>query len=211
MINYHSSACLAMMAACMAVFLSTPGLSATTPHTGCNTLEEIIVTAKFRATPLLDAIGSISVLDERTIAERGAEHLQDVLNTVPNVTWAAGASRARFVQIRGVGDLEQYYDPKYYPAVGVMLDELELGDTANTGMLFDLEQVEVLRGPQGTRFGASGHAGMILLRSNAPGDSFSGALSGGAGNYGSDNLGLVVSGPVAQDLGGASRGTAEQQ
>lgn len=185
----------AMMAGACLCF-STPGHSA--PG---NTLEEIIVTAKFRATPLLDAIGSISVLDERTIAERGAEHLQDVLNTVPNVTWAAGASRARFVQIRGVGDLEQYYDPKYYPAVGVMLDELELGDTANTGMLFDLEQVEVLRGPQGTRFGASGHAGMILLRSNAPGDSFSGALSGGAGNYGSGNLGLVVSGPVAQDLG----------
>jgi iron complex outermembrane receptor protein len=164
------------------------------------TLEEVIVSAKFRDTPLLDAIGSISVLSSGTIAERAAQHLQDVLNTVPNVTWAAGASRARFVQIRGVGDLEQYYDPKYYPAVGIMLDDLELGDTANAGMLFDLDQVEVLRGPQGTRFGASGHAGMIFMRSNAPTDHFVGELSGGAGNYNSNNLGVVMSGPVAQDL-----------
>lgn len=166
------------------------------------TLEEIVVTAKFRNTALLEAIGSISVLPASTIAERAAQHLQDVLNTVPNVTWAGGASRARFVQIRGVGDLEQYYDPKYYPAVGVMLDDLELGDTANSGMLFDLNQVEVLRGPQGTRFGASGHAGMIFMRSNAPTDRFEGAVSGGVGNYNSNNLGLVVSGPLSDALSG---------
>lgn len=185
----------------LAALLGTAGLSIS-PHGVADAepaLEEVIVTARFRDTSLLDSIGSISVLSAGTIAERAAQHLQDVLNTVPNVTWAAGASRARFVQIRGVGDLEQYYDPKYYPAVGVMLDDLELGDTANAGMLFDLDQVEVLRGPQGTRFGASGHAGMIFMRSNAPTDNFEGELSGGAGNYQSNNLGLVVSGPLAQD------------
>jgi iron complex outermembrane receptor protein len=166
------------------------------------TLEEIIVTANFRDTTLMETVGSVSVLPESTINERAAQHLQDILNAVPNVTWAAGASRGRFVQIRGVGDLEQYYDPKYYPAVGIMLDELELGDTANAGMLFDIEQVEVLRGPQGTRFGASGHAGMIFLRSNAPTDAFEGELSGGAGNYDSYNAGLVLSGPLNEQLKG---------
>ncbi len=135
-----------------------------------------------------------------TITKQAAQHLQDILNAVPNVTWAGGAARARFVQIRGVGDLEQFYDPKYYPAVGIMLDQLELGDTANAGMLFDIDQVEVLRGPQGTRFGASGHAGMIFLRSNAPTDTFEGQLSGGAGNYDSNNLGLVLSGPLREQL-----------
>jgi outer membrane receptor protein involved in Fe transport len=104
------------------------------------------------------------------------------------------------VQIRGVGDLEQFYDPKYYPSVGIMLDELELGDSANAGMLFDLAQIEVLRGPQGTRFGASGHAGMIFMRSNAPTDSFEGEVSAGAGNYDSYNLGLVLSGPLTDTV-----------
>ncbi len=166
------------------------------------TLEEIIVTANFRKTSLLDSVGSISVLPADTITEQAAQHLQDVLNAVPNVTWAAGASRARFVQIRGVGDLEQFYDPKYYPAVGIMLDDLELGDIANAGMLFDIDQVEVLRGPQGTRFGASGHAGMIFIRSNAPTDTFEGEVSGGVGDYDSYNLGMVLSGPLSEQFDG---------
>jgi outer membrane receptor protein involved in Fe transport len=160
------------------------------------TLEEIVVSANFRETTLMQTVGSVSVLPESTITERAAQHLEDILNTVPNVTWAAGASRSRFVQIRGIGDLEQYYDPKYYPSVGLMLDDLELGDSANAGMLFDVAQVEVLRGPQGTRFGASGHAGMINIISNAPTDTFEGELSGGAGNYDSYNAGLVLSGPL---------------
>ncbi len=179
--------------------LSIPGPSLAASD---DVLEEIIVTANFRNTQLMDAIGSISVVGERTISERAAQHLQDILNAVPNVTWAAGASRSRFVQIRGVGDLEQFYDPKYYPSVGMMLDDLELGDSANAGMLFDVAQVEVLRGPQGTRFGASAHAGMINIRTNAPTDEFEGELSGGAGNYDSYNLGLVLSGPLNDQLKG---------
>ena len=165
-------------------------------------LEEIIVTANFRQADLMDTVGSISVLGQRTISERAAQHLQEVLNAVPNVTWAAGASRSRFVQIRGIGDLEQYYDPKYYPSVGMMLDDLELGDSASAGMLFDVAQVEVLRGPQGTRFGASAHAGMINIRTNEPTDTFEGEISGGAGNYDSYNAGLILSGPLSSTLNG---------
>ena len=163
-------------------------------------LEEIIVSANFRDTTLMETVGSISVLPQSTITERAAQHLQDILNTAPNVTWASGASRGRFVQIRGVGDLEQFYDPKYYPAVGIMLDDLEMGETANAGMLFDIAQVEVLRGPQGTRFGASGHAGMVFMRSNPPTDTFEAELSGGAGNHDSYNLGMVVSGPLNKQI-----------
>ena len=185
----------AALLACTCISLALPALAETN-----DTLEEIIVTANFRATALMETVGSVSVLTESTITERAAQHLQDILNSVPNVTWAGGASRVRFVQIRGVGDLEQFYDPKYYPSVGIMLDDLELGDTANAGMLFDIDQVEVLRGPQGTRFGASGHAGMIFMRSNAPTDVFEGQLSSGAGNYDSYNLGLVLSGPLNDQL-----------
>lgn len=83
-----------------------------------------------------------------SVAHRVSKFLEDILNTAPNVTWSAGSSRSRFAQIRGIGDLEQYYDPRYYPSVGMRLDQLELGDSANAGMLFDVAQVEVLRGPQ---------------------------------------------------------------
>ena len=59
----------------------------------------------------------------------------------------------------------------------MMLDQLELGDSANAGMLFDVAQVEVLRGPQGTRYGASAHAGMINIISNSPTEEFEGVLT----------------------------------
>jgi iron complex outermembrane receptor protein len=176
---------------------SPPAMAAAAPS-----LEEIVVTANFRDTTLMETVGSVSVISETTITERAAQHLEDILNAVPNVTWASGASRSRFVQIRGIGDLEQYYDPKYYPSVGMRLDDLELGDSVNAGMLFDVAQVEVLRGPQGTRYGASGHAGMINIISNAPTDTFEGEVSGGAGNYDSYNLGLVLSGPLGDNVQG---------
>jgi outer membrane receptor protein involved in Fe transport len=183
-----------------ALLLALPAISVHSQQADTDVLEEIIVTANYRETSLMNSVGSISVLGQDTISERAAQHLEEVLNAVPNVTWAAGASRSRFVQVRGIGDLEQYYDPKYYPSVGMKLDDLELGDSANAGMLFDVEQVEVLRGPQGTRFGASAHAGMVKIRTHAPTDTFEGELSGGVGNYDSYNLGLVLSGPLGEDV-----------
>jgi iron complex outermembrane receptor protein len=163
-------------------------------------LEEVIVSADFRDTQLMTTAGSITVLGPQLFEERGALHLEDVLSAAPNVSWSTGASRSRFIQMRGVGDLEQYAEPKYYPSVGLMMDELELGSAANSGMLFDVAQVEVLRGPQGTRFGASAHAGMLKMRSNAPTEEFEAEFSGGAGNYDSYNLGAVVSGSLGQSV-----------
>ena len=76
-------------------------------------LEEVIVTANYRDMALMDTVGSISVVGQQTIEERAAQHLEEILNAVPNVTFGGGASRSRFIQVRGVGDLEQYYDPMY--------------------------------------------------------------------------------------------------
>ncbi len=177
-------------------------LSASCTSYAVDELEEVIVTADFRQSELMSSAASVSVLGQLQIEQRGAQHLEDILSAAPNVSWSTGASRSRFVQMRGVGDLEQYAEPKYYPSVGVMVDDLELGSAANAGMLFDVQQVEVLRGPQGTRFGASAHAGMIKINSNAPTDSFEAKLSGGVGNYGSYNYGAVLSGPLSDTLSG---------
>ena len=79
-------------------------------------LEEIVVTAGFRAHDLMTSPGSVTVIDQAIIDDRAAQHLESVLNTSPNISYSSGASRARFVQIRGVGDLEQFADPKHFPA-----------------------------------------------------------------------------------------------
>lgn len=160
--------------------------------------EEIVVTAGFRKQDLMDSPGSTTVVDARIIDARAAQHLESVLNASPNSNYSGGASRARFVQIRGVGDLEQFVDPKHFPAVGIMIDDIDLGGIANAGMLFDVEQVEVARGPQATRFGTSALAGMVNIRGNRPTESFEGYGQIGAGNYGGRQAGGVVSGPVSQ-------------
>ena len=165
-------------------------------------IEEIVVTAGFRENALMTTPSSVSVVEATTIENRGAWHLESILNTSANINYSSGGSRARFVQVRGVGDLEQFVDPKHYPSVGITLDEINIGGTANAGMLFDAEQVEVLRGPQGTRFGGSALAGMVNIRSNSPTDALEGFVEAGAGSYGSWNVGGVVSGPISETVSG---------
>ena len=165
-------------------------------------VEEIVVTAGFRENDLMNVPASITVVDAITIEDRAAQHLESVLNTAANINFSSGSSRARFVQVRGVGDLEQFVDPKHFPSVGITMDEIDLGGTANAGMLFDVEQVEILRGPQGTRFGGSALAGMVNIRTNKPTESFEGYIQAGAGNYGGWNIGGVISGPLSDTVTG---------
>ncbi len=165
-------------------------------------LEEIVVTAGFRDRDLMTSPGSATVVDEETARDRAAQHLESVLSVAPNINYASGGSRARFIQVRGIGDLEQFIDPKHFPAVGVSFDDINLGGTANAGMLFDAGQVEILRGPQGTRFGTGALAGLINIRGNRPSDEFMSYIEAGAGNYGAWNLGAVVSGPIGDSVGG---------
>jgi len=162
-------------------------------------LQEVVVTATFRELDILTVPASLSVLDQQIIAERGAEHLQDVLNAAPNVNFASGASRGRYLQIRGIGERSQFVDP-VNPSVGMLIDDIDVSGMGNAATLFDVRQIEILRGPQGTRFGANALAGMVNIRSNDPTDDFEAALSSGYGNYDSWNMGAVVSGPLSEGL-----------
>jgi len=180
----------------LAILLASPSLVKAN-----DSIEEIIVTANFRDIPLTKSAQSVSVISEKQTAQRGAVHIESILALAPNVDFSSGSSRTRFVQMRGIGDLEQYAEPKYYPSVGVVLDGFELIH-AGAATTFDVNQIEVLRGPQGTRYGASAHAGLVKLTSNAPSENFSAELSAGLGNYGAYNIGAVVNGALAQNLAG---------
>jgi iron complex outermembrane recepter protein len=164
-------------------------------------LEEIVVTAGFRESPLLTSPASVTVIDSETIRDRAATHLESVLAVSPNVDYSGGASRARFVQIRGVGDLEQFVDPKHYPAVGISVDSIDLGGTANAAMLFDTEQVEILRGPQGTRFGTSALAGLINVTGRGPSDTLDGYIEAGLESYSTWTAAAAVGGPLTDAVG----------
>ncbi|HHX83502.1 MAG TPA: Plug domain-containing protein, partial [Pseudomonadaceae bacterium] len=131
------------------------------------TIEEVIVNADFRGSSLESLPTSVTVLDEQLIASRNALHLEDILLSAPNVNFAAGSSRARFYQIRGIGERSQYTAP-LNSSVGVLIDGVDFSGIGAAAMLYDVEQVEILMGPQGTRYGSNALAGLINLQSRAP-------------------------------------------
>jgi len=157
-------------------------------------LEEVMVTAtliKETMPPL-----SVSVLDDRDRAQRGGVHLEDLATLLANVTSSSGASRSRFIQIRGIGERSQFVEP-LNPSVGVLLDGIDLSGLGGALTLFDLAQVEVLRGPQGTLMGANALAGLIALQSASP-DRHSAALSAGMETDGGYRLGVQIGGALSE-------------
>src|SRR5687768_1539675 len=126
-------------------------------------LEEIVVTASLRPEPAQQFAASTTVLSARTLHDAGMQHFEDVLALVPNLNWAGGTSRPRYFQLRGIGELEQYQGAPN-PSIGFLVDEIDFSGIGMIASTFDVEQVEVLRGPQGTRYGANALGGLIKVK-----------------------------------------------
>lgn len=169
------------------------------PKTG-NLTEEVVVTAEFRPEDPLDSPASITVLDEDAIEERTATHLEQLLNLAPNVNFSTGASRGRFFQVRGIGERSQFVEP-VNPSVGLVIDGMDFTGIGGAATTLDLRQVEVLRGPQGTLFGANALAGVVNLVSNAPTDTLTGRAEAIIGNYDTQTVQAAIGGPAGERLG----------
>ncbi len=162
-------------------------------------IEEVVVTADYRKASINDISASITVLDHRLMQQRGARHLEDILSDAPNVNLSSGASRARFYQIRGIGERGQFSEP-LNPSVGVIIDGVDFSGIGNAATLYDVEQVEILMGPQGTRYGSNALAGLINLQTRAPTDELVYGLQADLANYDGKGLAGYVSGPVTDNL-----------
>jgi outer membrane receptor protein involved in Fe transport len=173
-------------------------------------LEEVIVTAQLRARALSDTPASTTVLSADTLQAAGQQHLQDLLGLVPNLNWSAGTSRPRFFQLRGIGELEQWLGAPN-PSVALLIDGVDFSGVGTPATLFDIEQVEVLRGPQGTGFGANALAGVIALRSAAPTRQFLARGELTVGDYATSGAGVALSGPLALDGDIAGRLAVQRQ
>lgn len=163
-------------------------------------VEEIIVTADFRQGQLNNIPASIAVLNSTLIQRKNALHLEDVLLNAPNVNLASGASRARYVQLRGIGETGQFAEP-LNSSVGMLIDGVDFSGIGAAAMLYDIEQVEILQGPQGTRYGSNALAGLINLQSKAPTDTLQSGVQVQAENYDGHGVAGYVAGPVNEDLG----------
>lgn len=178
--------------------LAVIGCVATSALADPAALEEVVVTAQLRPAPLLSQIGSISVISAQDIREREAQHLEGILNLAPNVNFAGGTSRARFFQIRGVGERSQFQEP-LNPSIGLIIDGIDFSGLGGAGTLFDVQQVEIMRGPQGTLHGANALAGLIDIRSGQPEAEPALRVEAGAADYDTWNTGMVGTGPLLGD------------
>src|SRR6202158_1639696 len=135
-------------------------------------LQEIVVTASLRGSNAADLPQSVSVLDAGELRAAGVQHFEDVLAMIPNLSWAGGSSRPRFFQLRGIGEVEQYQGAPN-PSVGFLIDDIDFSGVGMPATLFDTRQIEVLRGPQGTVYGANALAGLVCDRTEDPTPEFS--------------------------------------
>jgi outer membrane receptor protein involved in Fe transport len=131
-------------------------------------LQEVVVTASLRGATALELPQSVTVLGDEALHAAGLQHLEDVLGMIPDLNWASGTSRPRFYQLRGIGEVEQYQGAPN-PSVGFLVDDIDFSGVGMPATLFDTRQVEVLRGPQGTSYGANALAGLISVRTEDPG------------------------------------------
>ncbi|MCS6155260.1 TonB-dependent receptor [Shewanella baltica] len=151
-----------------AAFAQTDAIDKPDPSTE---MEVMVVTADFRSSSLEKMPSSITVIDSQKIQDESAQHFEDLLNSIANFNWSGGSSRPKYFQIRGVGEQEQYQGAPN-SSVGYIIDDIDLSGIGMVSSMYDLQQVEVLRGPQGTRYGANALAGLIYLKSNDPTDVF---------------------------------------
>ncbi|BDY04786.1 TonB-dependent receptor [Ferrimonas sp. YFM] len=162
-------------------------------------IETITVNADFRDADIARLPTSVTVVDTARMQEQGGEHFEDVLKNIPNLSWAGASSRPRYFQIRGVGEQEEYQGAPN-ASVGFIVDDIDLSGIGMAASLFDLDQVEVLRGPQGTRYGANALAGLIYVKSNDPTENFEAGTEVTLGEDDLMALGAYASGSASDTL-----------
>jgi iron complex outermembrane receptor protein len=153
-------------------------------------LTDITVTATKRETNLQQTPIAISVLSTQALEDRHVQSLYDLADgAVPSLRVATFEARqsALTVGIRGIVPLDAN-QPAREQGVGIYIDGVYLGRQhgLNAG-LFDVERIEVLKGPQGTLFGRNTEGGALSIVTKAPTGVFGGRMSAGAGNYGAYN------------------------
>ncbi|MBP7338103.1 TonB-dependent receptor [Niveispirillum sp.] len=163
-------------------------------------LEEIIVTAQRRQQSLQRLSMGLTLLDSRNLEEANIRKFEDVVNMAPSVSVTSDSSgNGNSFNIRGVGS--QAFGATVEPSVAVVVDGVVMGATNEAfGELFDVQRVEVLRGPQGTLFGKNASAGAISIITKRPTRDPEGQVEMELGEQDTRRGRAVVSGPLSDSV-----------
>lgn len=165
------------------------------------TLDVITVTAQKREENIQDVAISVTAVTGEVILESGVNDVTDLSFLVPNFQINPGGQvSAPRVGIRGVNSVS---NQGIEPSVGIFVDGAYVPRPgAIMGNLFDIQQVEVLRGPQGTLFGRNTPIGAVNILTNRPEDVFGGSISAEAASFGSYGAKGHLTGPLTDNLSG---------
>lgn len=164
-------------------------------------LEEVTVTAQRREESLQSVPVAVSAFTANQLEERLATSTIDLVKMVPNLFGHnnTGTSTANTYFLRGLGSTEQI--ALLDPAVSTYVDDVIIPrQNANNYALFDIERLEVLRGPQGTTFGRNSTGGAINVITRKPGKEFGGSVGVGAGSFGKKLFRGTVDAPFSDTV-----------
>lgn len=142
-------------------------------------LDEVVVTAQRRTERLQDVPIAVTAFSEQALQAAQIEETTDLVRFTPSVTGGlnTGTGSALTFYIRGLGSTEQI--ATFDVPVATYVDEIYFArQSVNAVTLFDIERVEVLRGPQGTLFGRNTTGGAVSITTRKPGDDFGGFVEG---------------------------------
>ncbi len=179
---------------CAALLVSAP--------VSAQVIEEIVVTAQKREQSLTDVGLTVNAFDGDTIRELGVDTLEDLtLHTPAFIYNEAGALGVPVYTIRGVGFDD--YSVASNSTVGVYVDEVALPYPVMTrGQMFDVERVEVLKGPQGDLYGRNTTGGAVNFISRKPSDAYAAGVTVEYGRYNTIGLDGYISGPLSDSVRG---------
>jgi outer membrane receptor protein involved in Fe transport len=162
-------------------------------------IDEIMVTAE-KWEQSANTVGmSITTATGETLQERGITSVMDLTRLVPGFTIQQSSFNSTSFTLRGVGFFNSDLDTP--PAVTVYVDEAPLSYPAMTKLAaFDLERVEVLKGPQGTLFGENATGGAVNYIAAKPTDAFAAGVDATYGRFNRLQVGGFVSGPITDEL-----------
>jgi outer membrane receptor protein involved in Fe transport len=160
-----------------------------------NVISEVVVTAQRREESIQDVPIAVSALSSENLKNQRIETGQDLLQAVPNVNFSRGNFGGYNFQIRGIGT--KLVATSADAAIGVHENNVPL--TANTladAEFYDVDRVEVLRGPQGTQFGRNTTGGLVNIITSKPSDEFGARISGEVGNFNTVRANGMINAPL---------------
>jgi iron complex outermembrane recepter protein len=179
----------------MAAAQTTPAADAT-----ASDASEIIVTANKREQNINDVGTTITALSAEALATRKITSLADVAAAVPGLAYSPSTTNTPIFTLRGVGFNESSLG--VYPAVSVYADEVPLPFPVTAShAAYDLERIEVLKGPQGTLFGQNSTGGAINYIVAKPTESFEAGGDIGYGRFNTIEGNAFISGPLGDNVG----------